>query len=74
MNMADTKTLEEYRKHLNISYLALAGLIGITGNNPARTVERWCKGNRKPEPANMRKIIKRTNGSVTPGSFYGLSS
>jgi transcriptional regulator with XRE-family HTH domain len=73
MKMADTKTLEEYRKNLNISYLALAGLLGITGNNPARTVERWCKGVRKPEPANMRRIIKRTNGSVTPGSFYGLT-
>ena len=72
-NTADTKTLEEYRKINHFSYTALAGLIGILGSNPARTVERWCKGERTPEPANMRKIIKRTNGVVKPESFYGLS-
>ena len=68
--MADKITLQEYRKLNNFSYISLAGLLGITGSNPARTVERWCKGERTPEPANMRKILKRTNGTVTPESFY----
>lgn len=68
--MADKLTLQEYRITNNFSYISLAGLLGISGSNPARTVERWCKGKRTPEPANMRKILKRTNGAVTPQSFY----
>lgn len=33
----------------------------------------WASGDRVPRPKQMQKIIKWSNGRVTPADFYGAS-
>ena len=49
----------------------LAERLGVADTtNPARLVHNWIKGRSIPTGKNMNKIIKATNGKVTPNDFY----
>ena len=65
-------TLDQYRRENNLSYRALAILLGFKEATMAR---RWCLPRdhdqaQVPSAKNMAKIIEVTNSAVTPNDFY----
>lgn len=65
-------TLDQYRRENNLSYRALAILLGFKEATMAR---RWCLPREHnqaqvPSAKNMAKIIEVTNSAVTPNDFY----
>ena len=65
-------TLSEWSTLNNIKSLPqLAKKLQVSDTtNPARLVQNWLTGRYKPSPINMQKILKATNGKVTPNDFY----
>ena len=49
----------------------LAERLGVADTTtPARLVHNWIKGRAIPSSKNMNKIMKATNGKVSPNDFY----
>ena len=66
-------TLEEYRKNKKLSYYVLGQMLGLNGQNPGTSVNRWCltaKVKRFPDPEMVAKILKVTNNEVTIKDLY----
>jgi len=59
--------LQEYLTEKRETASSFAQRIGVS----RVAVTRYCSG-RVPERATMEKIIKATDGEVTPNDFYGL--
>jgi hypothetical protein len=64
--------LERWRKEKRLSYAKLADLLGA---GHATMVRRWCRpfgAEDKVIPTThyMERILRLTNGSVTPNDFY----
>jgi|TARA_R110000796_G_scaffold125618_1_gene240152 transcriptional regulator with XRE-family HTH domain len=65
-------TLNEYRMQKNLTYAALAKLLGFDQATMAR---RWClprahPQSQTPSAKNMANIIEITQSAVTPNDFY----
>jgi transcriptional regulator with XRE-family HTH domain len=58
--------LADYRKQKNLTVSALARELGMTGKNPARTLDRLEKGERGADAETMQHIHDFTSGDVTP--------
>lgn len=61
--------LETWRARENLSVIQLAELLGIDGQNPYRTVQRYLTDERIPDRGMMRKIAEITSGNVTGDDF-----
>jgi transcriptional regulator with XRE-family HTH domain len=62
-------TLEDWRRQNRITMTQLAGMLGIGGSNPGRTVHRYITGERIPDRAMMREIERVTSSAVTDDDF-----
>lgn len=60
------ETLSEYLTAENLTYVEFAEEIEAK----APTVQRYATGQRFPEPEYMLRIWEKTNGRVSPNSFY----
>ena len=58
-------TLAEYRKAQNLTFADLAVKLELGGKNPARTAQRYAKGERVPSRAMVREIARLTENAVT---------
>ena len=66
-------TLEEYRKDKKLSYYVFGQMLGLDGQNPGTSVNRWCltaKVKRFPNPEMVKKIIEITKGKVNYKDLY----
>ena len=66
-------TLEEYRKNKNVSYYVFGQMLGLNGQNPGTSVNRWCltaKVKRFPDPEMVAKILEVTDNQVTIKDLY----
>lgn len=59
-------TLNEYRLEKVLTYADLGREIGVS----RQTALNWCSGKSFPNRTNMKRILDKTNGSVSPASFY----
>jgi transcriptional regulator with XRE-family HTH domain len=62
-------TLEKFRSDHGLSFEQLAELLGVEGQNPARTVQRYARHERIPPWPMMRLIETKTEGKVTRADF-----
>src|SRR3954465_10197713 len=67
--MDETQTPAEWRNYRKLSLAAAARLAGVTGKNPARTRQRWERGEREPTMAAIIAIERASQGAVTLGSW-----
>jgi hypothetical protein len=66
-------TLEEYRKEKKLSYYVFGQMLGLDGQNPGTSVNRWCltaKVKRFPNPEMVKKIVEITKNKVTIKDLY----
>ena len=66
-------TLEQYRKEKGLSYYRFGQILGLNGQNPGTSVQRWClKANIKrfPDPTMVKKILEVTKGKVKIEDHY----
>ena len=66
-------TLEEYRKNKKLSYYVFGQMLGLKGQNPGTSVNRFCltaKVQRFPNPEMVQKILKVTENKVTIKDLY----
>ena len=66
-------TLEEYRKEKELSYYVFGQMLGLDGQNPGTSVNRWCltaKVKRFPNPEMVKKIVEITKNKVTIKDLY----
>jgi hypothetical protein len=66
-------TLEEYRKDKKLSYYVFGQMLGLDGQNPGTSVNRWCltaKVKRFPNPEMVKKIVEITKNKVTIKDLY----
>jgi len=71
--MKGIMTLEQYRKDKKLSYYVFGQMLGLHGQNPGTSVNRWCltaNVKRFPNPAMVKKIIEITNNKVTIKDLY----
>ena len=61
-------TLDQYIKSENTTYAKFAGLVG----HDAKTIYRYARGERMPQPEIMTKIYITTKGRVRPDDFHEL--
>lgn len=61
--------LAAYLQRERTTYSAFARSIGT---NHARTVERYAKGQQRPNAVMMQRITVATSGEVTPNDFFRL--
>ena len=70
-------TLEEYRKNKKLSYYVFGQMLGLNGQNPGTSVNRWCltaKVKRFPDPEMVAKILEVTENKVTIKDLYDSKS
>jgi DNA-binding transcriptional regulator YdaS (Cro superfamily) len=60
--------LSKYLSQAAVSEAEFAKSIGVA----SASVNRYCQGERVPEPTIMRKIYKATHGAVTANDFFNL--
>lgn len=58
-----------YLRSTDTTRAAFARAVGVS---PA-TVTRWCDGSRRPDPRQLRAIMRVTRGRVGPDDFYDLA-
>jgi len=66
-------TLEEYRKNKKLSYYVFGQMLGLNGQNPGTSVNRWCltaKVKAFPDPEMVAKILEVTENKVTIKDLY----
>jgi hypothetical protein len=66
-------TLEEYRKEKKLSYYVFGQMLGLDGQNPGTSVNRWCltaRVKRFPNPEMVKKIVEITKNKVTIKDLY----
>ena len=66
-------TLEEYRKDKKLSYYVFGQMLGLDGQNPGTSVNRWCltaRVKRFPNPEMVKKIVEITNNKVSIKDLY----
>jgi hypothetical protein len=62
-------TLNDFRRERKLTFDALAEMLGIEGQNRARTAQRYANHERIPPWPMMRRIEEVTGGKVTPYDF-----
>lgn len=60
---------EEWRTGRKLSQDALAKLLGLSGQNPGRTWQRWERGERQPPLSIIAKVETLSDGKVTTRSW-----
>lgn len=63
---------EEWRRGRKLSQEALAKLLGLSGKNPARTWQRWERGDRQPPLSIIAKVETLSDGKVTTRSWIDV--
>ena len=66
-------TLEQYRKDKKLSYYVFGQMLGLDGQNPGTSVNRWCltaRVKRFPNPEMVKKIVEITNNKVSIKDLY----
>ena len=66
-------TLEEYRKEKKLSYYVFGQMLGLRGQNPGTSVNRWCltaNVRRFPNPEMVKKIVEITKNKVSIKDLY----
>ena len=61
--------LRLYLEQYGLSYADFARRVG---SNHARTVERYAKGMQRPNAVMMKRVVRATEGAVTPNDFFGV--
>lgn len=62
--------LREWRETNGWTLARLAGELGLPGENPAATVQRWETGKSRPEADVIERIEKVTERSVTATDMH----
>lgn len=62
--------LDTYLKQHRISEAAIAAELGVSKSG----VRKWRYGERVPRPTTMAKIVRYTNGDVTPLDFLPITA
>ncbi len=57
-------TPRQWRLNAKLSLCAAAGLVGVTGRNPARTWQRWERGDTNPPVKIVAKVEELSQGRV----------
>lgn len=63
---------QEWRRNQHFSQEKIALLFGISGNNPARTWQRWESGERSPPLSVITKMEALSDGKVTTKSWLDV--
>ena len=61
--------LKQYLQEYDISAVAFQAMINVKSRN---TVYRYIRGENRPDPEIMQRIIRVTDGAVQPNDFYDL--
>ncbi len=62
--------LKTWRCAQTMTLTAAAGEIGISGANPARTLQRFEEGSQRPDAPLVEAIAKLTDGAVTAQDMH----
>ncbi|WP_196258592.1 helix-turn-helix domain-containing protein [Pelagibacterium limicola] len=62
--------LIDWRKERQLTLADMASMIGLSGSNPARDLQRFETGERRPPATVVQAIFDATNGEVTPQDMH----
>jgi DNA-binding transcriptional regulator YdaS (Cro superfamily) len=62
--------LIDWRRHQQKTLAEAASLIGLSGSNPARDLQRFETGERRPSASVVEAIVAATQGAVTAQDMH----
>lgn len=62
--------LIDWRRHQQKTLAEAATLIGLSGSNPARDLQRFETGERRPSASVVEAIVAATQGAVTAQDMH----